>query len=228
MSEPRMLSRRLALAGLGAGSLGVVMGAQAAARPNLETGGSGGTGTTSDTPASSTPSYAGHPLVGMWLTMMALPSHPDDVLAVPAFFGADGSALLIFPCTEANDVGVQVKGAAIGTWAPIDSRYAHFTTVQALSDMEGFYHGTVTFDGYPRVNDDNETFDVDTQYDLFTVRDQLNKIISSRSGPHTNPMRAYRMHPGHVGFPPTQKEAQLEIPEVAPVHPGDPRLIDPL
>jgi hypothetical protein len=227
MSEPRMLSRRLALAGLGAGSLGVVMGAQAAARPNVETGGSGGTGAISDTAVPSTASFAGHPLVGMWLTMMALPSHPEDVLAVPAFFGADGSALLIFPCTEANDVGVQVKGAAIGAWAPIDDRYAHFTTVQALSDMEGLYHGTITFDGYPRVNDDHETFDVDSQFDLFTVRDQLNKVISSRSGPHANPMRAYRMHPGNVGFPVAQAESQPSIPEVAPVHPGDPRLFDP-
>lgn len=200
MSDPRSLTRRSALAGLGAGSLGIFMGAQAAARPNAETGGSGG-GSLNDTAGATTASFAGHPLSGLWLTLMALPSHPDDVVAVPAFFGADGSAVLIFPCTEANDTGVQVKGAAIGTWAPIDDRYAHFTTVQALSDMGGRYQGTLTFDGYPRVNDDNETFDVDSQYDLFTLRDAMNQIVSSRSGPHANPMRAYRMHPGSPGFP---------------------------
>lgn len=207
MSEQRSVSRRIALAGLGAGSLGFL-----ASRLDAASAGAQSTAT----------SLAGHPLTGFWLTLMALPSHPDDVVAVPAIFGADGSAVLIFPCTEANDTGVDVKGAAIGTWAPIDDHYAHFTTVQALSGMDGRYHGTVTFDAYPRVNDDGETFDVQTQYDLFTVRDHVNAIVSSNAGPNRNPMRAFRMQPGHVGFPPALESSEPELnsndsPEVVPI-----------
>lgn len=203
MSTSRPLSRRTALAGIGAGSLGLFASRLASA-------------------TSVSTSLADHPLSGFWLTLMALPSNPDDVVAVPAIFGADGSAVLIFPCTEANGNGVQVKGAAVGTWAPIDDRYAHFTTVQALSGMDGRYHGTVTLDGYPRVNDDNETFEVESRYDLFTVRDNLNKITSSNAGPNRNPMRAYRMHPGHPGFPPALEFNEPELgstdfPEAAPV-----------
>jgi hypothetical protein len=214
MSGHTSLSRRTALAGLGASSLGFFASRLEAATSSA---------------ASATTSLAGHPLTGFWLTLMALPSHPDDVLAVPAIFGADGSAVLIFPCTEANESGVQVKGAAIGTWAPIDDRYAHFTTVQALSGMDGQYHGTVTFDAYPWVNDDGDTFDVQSQYDLFTVRDQMNHITASTAGPFRNPMRAYRMHPGHAGFPMSlatsdADEDLRDILEVAPVDPSDPRL----
>jgi hypothetical protein len=212
MPEQRSLSRRTALAGLGAGSLGFFASRLGVAG--------------SDAQSAST-ALAGHPLTGFWLTLMALPSHPDDVVAVPAIFGADGSAVLIFPCTEANDTGVQVKGAAIGTWTPIDDHYAHFTTVQTLSDMDGHYHGTVTFDAYPWVNDDGETFDVQTQYDLFTVRDNLNEIVSSNAGPNKNPMHAYRMHPGDAGFPtraPSLASEPAQFPVVAPVDPSDPRM----
>ena len=202
MSVSRSLSRRSAIAGIGAGSLGLVT-ARIASTKEMDT----------------SQSLAGHPLTGMWLTHMALPSAPDDVVAVPAFFGADGSAVLIFPCTEANSAGVQLKGAAIGTWAPIDDHYAHVTTVQALSDLEGRYQGTLTFDAYPRVRDDNDSFEVDSQYDLFTLRDHLNEVISSRSGPHANPMRAHRMHPGNPGFWASASDVSEEIASNAPRRP---------
>lgn len=232
MDEQHSLSRRAALAGLGAASLGLFMSVQAGAHaPNRETGSSGSAGelaASATSPSGAQAPLASHPLVGLWLTQLALPSHPDDVVTVPALFGADGSAVLIFPCTESGDAGVMLKGAAVGTWAPIDDRYAHFTAVHALSGIDGRYQGTATFDAYPRINDDNETFDVETQFDLFTTRDNLNEIVGSHPGPHRNPMRGYRMHPGKPGFPPALDDTEMDTlnsPEVAPVHPGAPRLV---
>lgn len=227
MPTSRPFSRRTALAGLGAGSLGLFMAAQSGAStavPNRETGGSGDSTKEPGALVTQT-SLAGHPLAGLWLATMAMPSHPDDVVAVPTFFGADGSAVLIFPCTEANDTGVMLKGAAVGTWTAIDDRYAHFTTVHAVSDMDGRYHGTVTFDGYPLVSDDGETFADQSDYDLFTVRDHLNRIVKSTQGPFSNPMLAYRMHAGRAGFPLAMEASDAEAS--LPVAPDKPRPDEP-
>lgn len=209
MQESRSLSRRTALAGLSASSLGLFFGAHAAALPNKETG---------SAPVIPARSPADHPLTGLWLSLVALPSNPDLVVAVPTIFAADGSAVMIYPCTEANETSVHVKGAAIGTWFPIDDRSARFTTVQVLSDMEGVYQGTYTFDGYPVVSDDGQSYAVNSEFDLSTVRDASHAIVRSIQGPSRNALHGFRMSPGNAGFP-------FSIPEVAPVHPGDQRLV---
>jgi hypothetical protein len=229
MQESPSLSRRTALAGLGAGSLGLFFGTHAAlaAAPNRETG------SAAVIPASD---LVDHPLTGLWLSLVALPSNPDLVVAVPTIFGADGSAVMIYPCTEANGNGVHIKGAAIGTWAPIDDRSAHFTTVQVLSDMDGGYVGTSTFDGYPLVSDDGQSWEVKSEFDRSTVRDASHAIVRSIQGPSKNPFHGFRMTPGNDGFPPYRTSLEPgdglvpdpvdagHFPEVAPVHPGDPRL----
>src|SRR5690606_41782735 len=61
MQESRSLSRRTALAGLSASSLGLFFGAHAAALPNKETG---------SAPVIPARSPADHPLTGLWLSLV--------------------------------------------------------------------------------------------------------------------------------------------------------------
>lgn len=138
MSEPRPITRRTALTGISAGGLGLAFASQLAAVSARAQAGS----------------LADHPLTGLWLTMVALSSNPDVTVAVPSIYGADGSLVLLYPCSELGQGGVQLKGAAIGTWEAMDDHTGHFTTVQVLSNMEGTYLGTLTLDGHPKVGTD--------------------------------------------------------------------------
>jgi hypothetical protein len=70
------LSRRHALAGLGAGSLGLLLGSHASALPDRETG---------SAPGGADVSMATHLSTGRWLSAMGLPSKPNDSVAVPSF-----------------------------------------------------------------------------------------------------------------------------------------------
>jgi hypothetical protein len=210
MQEPRSLSRRTALAGLGAGSLGLFFSTHAAAMPtapNREIGGIYGGDS------------AAHPLTGLWLTHLAVSPDDDTTVAVPAFFGADGSALLAYPCSETVMDSIQFRGVAMGTWAPIDDHEAHFTAVQVCFGADGLYQGTRTYDAYPIVSGGGKSFTVRGESDLVTVRDASNTIVERRTGSLRLPMKGYRMSPGNAGFP-----THLDWPEVAPAHPGDQRL----
>jgi hypothetical protein len=220
MSEPRPLSRRTALAGLGVGSLGLFASRVATAGAAA--------------PASN---LTDHPLSGLWLSHLALAGDDDETAAAPAFFGADGTAVLVYPCAEAGENGTQIRGLALGTWAPIDDHEARFTAVQVCFGADGSYQGTRTYDGYPVVSDDGASFTVKNEFDLLTIRDAGNAIVASISGGR-RAMFGNRMAPGNAGFAafrvsdspenePAQ-EQQGQAPgtlEVAPVHPGDPRLI---
>jgi hypothetical protein len=203
------MSRRSALAGLGAGSLGLAFASQFAA---------------ASTGHSTSVALADHPLTGLWLSMVGLPSNRDVSVVVPTIFGTDGSMVLIYPCTENSETGVQIKGAAIGTWAPVDGRSGHFTTVQVLSDIDGNFLGTITLDGHPVVSDDNETYTVDSNFDLVTIRDSFNAVTRSMAGPSRNPMHAYRMRPGNAGFPASVVAEEPTL--VRPPAPVDPRTPD--
>lgn len=227
MATTHSLSRRSALAGLGAGSLGLFFGASAtAAPPALDTGGGGG-GALLAADASTAP----HPLTGLWLSHISRDG--DETAAAPAFFGADGTAVLVYPCAEANENGTQIRGLALGTWAPIDDHEARFTAVQVCFGADGTYQGTRTYDGYPVVSDDGTSFAVKGEFDLVTVRDAGNAIVASIAGAR-RAMVGTRMTPGNAGFMAAARTGGEEgqdqqilpsgIPEVAPVHPGDPRL----
>lgn len=208
MSTSHPLSRRRAIAGLGAGSLGAILATQAlAAPPTVDTGVSGGGGG----------SLANHPLVGLWLALVEIPSNPGVSVAVPTHFGADGSAILFYPATEVAAHGVQVKGVAVGTWEATGSRSGHFTAVQALSDINGGYLGSVTVDGYPEVGDDGNSFAVNSALERLTIRNAQNLVTSRLSGSVANPMRAARMRPGFDGFP---ADTATDLP---PVPREDPR-----
>lgn len=227
MSETRPLSRRTALAGLGVGTLGLFASHVASV--------SAGDAISSTSDASTTD--ACHPLTGLWLSHIALSAEGDQTAAAPAFFGADGTAVLVYPCAEADENGTQIRGLALGTWAPIDDHEARFTAVQVCFGADGTYQGTRTYDGYPVVSDDGTSFEVKDEFDLMTVRDAGNAIIASLAGGRR--MTGLRMTPGNAGFTPYQLSDSgenlsgdlatdpLDVPEVAPVYPGDPRLGDP-
>lgn len=191
MTKQHALSRRTALAGLGAGSFGLFLSASASAAPaTFEVGGSGGGELISGEP---------HPLTGLWLSYLALSAEGDETVAAPAFFGADGTAVLVYPCAEAGENSTQFRGLALGTWAPMNDHEARFTAVQVCFGADGSYQGTRTYDGYPVVSDDRASFTVKNEFDLLTVRDAGNTIIESRAGSR-RAMVGNRMIPGNAGF----------------------------
>src|SRR5215218_9725397 len=111
------LSRRTALAGLGAGGIGAAL----AARQHIAT-------------AQEAPSdaMANHPIVGVW--MVAAPLGP--ALAV---FSADGTNIQGVPTAQAGPQGVTFTGAQVGTWEPDGERRVHFTGVQLHTDIDGTF-----------------------------------------------------------------------------------------
>ena len=129
------VSRRTALAGLGAGGLGLALAATA--RPAAA----------QDATAEA---MANHPIVGAW--MVAAPTGP--ALAV---FLADGTNIQGVPTAQAGPQGVTFTGAQVGTWEPVSERGIHFTGVQLLTDATGAFVGTVTIDGHPVVSEDGQT-----------------------------------------------------------------------
>jgi hypothetical protein len=54
--------------------------------------------------------------------------------------------------------GVVLQGTAIGVWEPTGERSVHLTYVQALSDLNGTYLGTLTRDANPEVSDDGQGY----------------------------------------------------------------------
>ena len=176
------VSRRAALAGLGAGSLGAALAL--AGRPAAAQG----------------TDLAGHPLAGAWLAM-ANPPLPGLPFAVPSFFNADGTVVLLFPPVAAGPQGPQFQAAVGGTWEADGDRRGHFTAVQALAAADGAYLGTVTIDGHPEVSEDGEGFvDADPRSTV-TIRDAAGAVVQQVPAITDRPVTARRMAPGRPGFP---------------------------
>ena len=178
----RSVSRRTALAGLGAGSLGATLAL--AGRPAAAQG----------------TDLAGHPLAGAWLAM-ANPPLPGLPFAVPSFFNADGTVVLLCPPVAAGPQGPQFQAAVGGTWEADGDRRGHFTAVQALAAADGAYLGTVTIDGHPEVSEDGQGFvDADPRSTV-TIRDAAGAVVQQVPAITDRPVTARRMAPGRPGFP---------------------------
>ncbi len=215
MTAQQSLTRRSALAGLGAGSLALFLGASATANPPMaESGGSG---------SGEVLSAARHPLAGRWLSQLALPSRPDVAVTVPTFFGADGTVVMCLPGMEAEKRGVHASGIALGCWEPMAADLGHFTVVQVMATLDGDYVGTVTIDGYAQTDADGLGFAVRSEDNLFVVRDQADAVLEQLAAPADHPMRGLKMRVGNAGFA-VSTAAPASVPEVAPVYQGDPRL----
>ena len=147
---------------------------------------------------------ANHPVVGAWLVMD--PGDPQN--ARPANFAADGTLTIGYVPTGylQPERGVVVQGTAIGVWEPTGERSVHLTFVQALSDLNGTYLGTVTRDAYPEVSEDGQSFMDDGTQVHITFRDATNTIVNEAGGggsaeAATRQVHAMRMRVGNPGFP---------------------------
>jgi hypothetical protein len=174
------VTRRTALAGLGAGALGVALAT--AARP----------ATAQDATAEA---MANHPIVGAW--MVAAPTGP--ALAV---FLANGINIQGVPTAQAGPQGVTFTGAQVGTWEPVSERGIHFTGVQLLTDATGAFVGSVTIDGHPVVSADGQMIVDDAPETTITVRDAAHNVVEVVTPyPGGVPATGVRMGVGAPGFP---------------------------
>jgi len=155
METPRSdstVSRRTALAGIGAGGLGVAFAARTAAAQD-------GAG-----------DLAGHPLVGSWAVMT-----PGGV--VPQLHGADGSIIAFYPPSYVDPMlGLTFQGPALGRWEADGERSGRFTFIQALSDAEGAYVGTAQLAAGIEASEDGQTWS-GTDDPRVIARDPANNVI---------------------------------------------------
>jgi hypothetical protein len=181
--EPRVSSgvtRRAALAGLGAGGIGAALAARGRVAAAQEV---------------QSDAMANHPIVGAW--MVTTPTGP--ALAV---FSADGTNIQGVSTTQAGPQGVTFTGAQVGTWEPVDERRVHFTGVQLLTDATGAFVGSVTIDGHPQVSDDGQSFIDDAPETTITIRDAANTVRDVINPfPGGPPATGVRMGVGAPGFP---------------------------
>jgi hypothetical protein len=156
----------------------------------------------STTAQEATPSaMANHPIVGAWLVMN--PSYPLNTR--PAIFAADGTMSVGYvPSHTDPERGVVLQGTAIGVWEPAGERSVHLTYVQAISDLNGTYLGTLTRDAYPEVSEDGQSFRDDGTQVHITFRDATNTIVNEADGggaeAATRQVHAIRMQAGNPGF----------------------------
>jgi hypothetical protein len=180
MTTPRLdrsLSRRTALAGLGAGGIGMALATR------------GRIATAQDAPSDA---KADHPMVGVWMT-----TTPSGL--APGIFSPDGTVVIIVPATQNSPLGMTYVSTEIGTWEPISERGIHFTAVQLHSNADGTYAGSITIDGHPVVNEDGQRFVDDSPESGPTIRDAQGAILDVlRGGP---PVTGVRMAVGVPGFP---------------------------
>jgi hypothetical protein len=180
-NTPQSVSRRSALAGLGAGGLGMALATSAR-----------------HAAAQDAPEMTNHPLVGTWLAM-APPG------AVVATFRPDGTAELGWAISYVDsafpELDVVINTPGYGTWEPIGERKIHFTVLAVLSDDKGTYLGTTTLQGYPSLSADGRTWTDVEPKGRITVRGAQNQVIQDLVD-FAAGVTATRMTPNSVVFPP--------------------------
>jgi hypothetical protein len=173
-----LVSRRTALAGLGAGGLGLAltsMTRQASAQ---------------DAAAE----MANHPIVGAWNAIT--PGGPAT-----GYFSADGTSLTVVPATVAGPNGVEFVSCQPGVWEPVSERGIHFTGIQLHSDVNGTFIGSVTIDGYPVVSEDGQTIVDDQSQGKVTIRDATGAIVQEMPTAGAPPVHGVRVRVGTSEFP---------------------------
>jgi hypothetical protein len=181
--EKSAFARRTALAGLGAGSLGLALGTRSAgAAPALST--------------------AVHPLTGVWLAMANPARAEDPKFPVPSVFAADGTVVLNWvPAEIGMDGQLQFLGSYGGIWEPYEEHTGHFTAVQSMADPTGKFVGTVTVDGHPHVSEDGLTFVDDGSLNTVTICDAAGAVVSVvPPGTPERPITGTKMRVGNPGF----------------------------
>jgi hypothetical protein len=175
----RAVSRRSALAGLGAGSLGLALNA---ARPAAAQDGSPN-------------AQASHPIVGTWMVLNAPPT-------IGMIF-ADGSLINMAVSNAVGPDGtVGFASPGAGTWEVLDDRSIHVTFVEFHTDANGTFTGTLTFEGYPVLDEGGHTWVDDGSKVKLTFRDAEHNVTMVLGGDGSLPgVTANRMGPGISGLP---------------------------
>jgi hypothetical protein len=175
-SETReTVTRRTALAGLGAGGLAVALAA-------------------SGRSAAAQDEMANHPIVGVWNVMA--PNGP-----APGMFFPNGMVLITPQVTQAGPNGVTFVTSQPGMWEPVSERGAHFTGVQFHADADGNYTHSVTIDGYPVISEDGQSLLDDQSQGTITIRDASGAIVDQFPTAGAPPVTGTRMAVGTPGFP---------------------------
>ncbi len=174
-----MVSRRVALAGLGAGGLGVALAA--AGRPVAAQG-----------PAAD---LATHPIVGICLSGRA----PNDIAV--SHWGPDGSMSTNLPTVGVGANGkITYSDPAMGSWVPISERGIHFIFTNRTYDATGALTGYFTVEGHPVAGEDGMTFWDDAVKATVTIRDANGVVIRSFGGDGSVPPGGgVRLVPGKSG-----------------------------
>ena len=170
------ISRRAALAGLGAGGIGLAL---------------------ADVPvaaAQDADAMATHPIIGVW----NVKAPPGPSLAV---FLADGTNIQAVAATQAGPDGVVFVSTQVGSWEPVSERGVHFTGVQLHSDADGNLVGTVEIDAYPVVSEDGQSLLDDDPRSGPLVRDAAGNVIANLRGTGGPPATGVRMGVGASGLP---------------------------
>jgi predicted methyltransferase len=169
------ISRRTALAGLGAGGLGLALTAA----------------TRNASAQDAAADLAGHPNVGVWMV-------ESPIGRAIAVYSPDGSVITALTASQAGPQGVVYASTQIGTWEPTGERGTHLTVVQLLSDGAGAYAGSVTVDAFQEVSEDGQTW-MSGAGSTITIRDAADNVVQEiADGP---PAMGVRMGPGAPGFP---------------------------
>jgi hypothetical protein len=194
MSTPRAtsnLTRRSALAGLGAGGFGMALGSSASAAPK--------------TAAIST---AGHQAVGTWLLMT---SATPTILMLTA----DGLAMScgmvnhvkVSPISPAGYPGGAMGAAAhgpvifsspsMGFWEATSDRELHVALTAIETDGDGAFIGTTTIESFPVIGEDGMSFTDDGLRTSATARDATFSVVAAATGGSV----ALTAHRIAAGFP---------------------------
>lgn len=173
------VSRRTALAGLGAGGLGVALAA------------------TVHPAAAQDAEMVNHPMVGTWLAGRA----PNDLGIT--HISPDGNFLLNYSPT----VGVGPDGALIyndpnmGAWVPVSARGIRFFFTWRSYDAAGVFIGYGSVEGYPVASEDGMSFWDDGTQVIVTNRDP-NGVVTQVIGPGLTDagIGGVRLVPGKSGY----------------------------
>ena len=190
-STSNVLSRRSAVAGLGASGLGaaLAMSLRQASAQDAST------------------DLSGHPWAGVWYALANPMLQETPQVPHVGFANADGTFVTFPPVSDIGPNGVVLQTPLVGVWEAYDEQRAHFTASQTLSDLNGVVIGVVTIDGYPLVSEDGLTFADDGELVTVTIRDANGVVLDSFPGAGGLPVRGIRLGIGNAAFPDVLPEA---------------------
>jgi hypothetical protein len=174
------ISRRTAIAGISATGLGLALAA-----------------TTHHASAqNATPTImASHPILGVWMVQ----NNPPNI----GIIFADGTLINVGVSSAVGpDGALGFASPGAGTWEVLDDRAIHVTFVEFHTDATGAFTGTLTFEGYPVLDEGGQTWTDDGSKVKLTFRDAAHNVTMVIGGDGSIPgVTANRMGPGVSGLP---------------------------